>query len=287
MISAFKTSIAKDYREYRADLPDRETLCRPFVRRWSCLLVAVSCGIVATTVASFFAQKGTGFVGWFDLIIEESGLWETLTAINLLLSGVFFLSSGFKNRRYFPKRFSFIPQVMLGFMLCIGAGEEISWGQHWLGFGTLEGLRTVNEQSEFNLHNINTSLTNRLMVLFCAVFIGFLPLLQRYCVGIRYVVERLGVPIAPLAFVPYGFISLALHEYAFYGSTHLWFLGELRETLFSFVALGIGIHTWLIWQQCRLEKVRERIVPEKPLHRPLYGRKSRILGGLDAPPREN
>jgi hypothetical protein len=132
----FKRAIEEDYREYVTELPDRETLHRPFVRRWSYLLVAVSCGMVATILTSFFAQKGTGFVEWFNLIIKEDGFWEMATAINLLLSGVFFLSNGLKNRKYFPKRFSFVLQVMLGFMLCVAAGEELSWGQRWLGFGT-------------------------------------------------------------------------------------------------------------------------------------------------------
>jgi len=255
---SFMRVIEEDYRAYVTELPDRETLCRPFVHRWSYLLVVVSLGIVTTILTSFFAQKGTGFVEWFELIIEEDGFWEMVTAINLLLSGVFLLSSGLKNRGYFSKRFSFVPQVMLGFMLCIAAGEELSWGQHWLGFGTPEMLKTANEQSEFTLHNINTSLANHLMVLFFVVFVGVLPLLHHYFVEIRYIVDRLGIPIAPLAFVPYGFISPALHEYAFYGSTHLGFLGELREALFSCVMLGIGINTWLIWKKYRLEKERER-----------------------------
>jgi hypothetical protein len=248
---SFKRVIEEDYREYVTELPDRETLHKPFVRRWLYLLVAVSLGIVAMILTSFFVQEGTGFVEWFNWIIKEDGFWEMASAINLLLSGVFFLRSGLKNREYFPKRFSFVPQVILGFMLCVAAGEEISWGQRWLEFGTPEMLQTVNEQSEFNLHNIKTSLANRVMVLFFVFFVGILPLLHHYFVDVRYIVDRLGIPIAPLAFVPYGFISPALHEYAFYGSTHLGFLGELREALFSFVMLGIGINTWLVGKQYR------------------------------------
>lgn len=34
------------------------------------------------------------------------------------------------------------------------AGEEASWGQHWLGFHTPAGIAARNDQGEFNLHNV-------------------------------------------------------------------------------------------------------------------------------------
>jgi hypothetical protein len=33
------------------------------------------------------------------------------------------------------------------------AGEEASWGQHWLGFAPPESIAARNDQGEFNLHN--------------------------------------------------------------------------------------------------------------------------------------
>lgn len=41
---------------------------------------------------------------------------------------------------------------ILGFIVMIG--EEISWGQHWLGFATPESLSQSNLQHEANLHNL-------------------------------------------------------------------------------------------------------------------------------------
>lgn len=41
---------------------------------------------------------------------------------------------------------------IFGFVAMIG--EEISWGQHWLGFATPESLIEVNLQHEANLHNL-------------------------------------------------------------------------------------------------------------------------------------
>ncbi|MEY3234183.1 MAG: hypothetical protein RL230_1454 [Pseudomonadota bacterium] len=45
--------------------------------------------------------------------------------------------------------------LMLGILGFIGMiGEEISWGQHWLGFATPEGLAEINLQHESNVHNL-------------------------------------------------------------------------------------------------------------------------------------
>lgn len=43
--------------------------------------------------------------------------------------------------------------LALFFFIC--AGEEISWGQRLFGFATPESVREVNEQAEFNLHNLH------------------------------------------------------------------------------------------------------------------------------------
>jgi hypothetical protein len=35
-------------------------------------------------------------------------------------------------------------------------GEEASWGQHWFGWATPEGMGTLNDQQETNIHNISS-----------------------------------------------------------------------------------------------------------------------------------
>jgi hypothetical protein len=39
----------------------------------------------------------------------------------------------------------------------IAFGEEISWGQHIIGFKTPEAIKEINKQGETNLHNLNIS----------------------------------------------------------------------------------------------------------------------------------
>ncbi len=41
------------------------------------------------------------------------------------------------------------------------AGEEISWGQQWFGWASPDFVLALNEQGEFNLHNMGKQLTSR------------------------------------------------------------------------------------------------------------------------------
>jgi hypothetical protein len=56
---------------------------------------------------------------------------------------------------------------LAGWLLLIVAGsayfggEEASWGQHWFGWATPEGLRELNDQRETNLHNVSSWLDQK------------------------------------------------------------------------------------------------------------------------------
>ncbi len=41
------------------------------------------------------------------------------------------------------------------------AGEEVSWGQHWLGWETPPAIAAVNDQQETNLHNTSSWLDQK------------------------------------------------------------------------------------------------------------------------------
>ena len=65
-------------------------------------------------------------------------------------------------------------------------GEEASWGQHWLGWQTPEGLASLNDQGETNLHNTSSWLDQKpRLLLELGVLVGgllyplFLWLLRR------------------------------------------------------------------------------------------------------------
>lgn len=63
------------------------------------------------------------------------------------------------------------------------AGEEVSWGQHFLQWTTPEFWTSVNDQQETNLHNTSSWLDQkpRLLLLIGVIAGGLiLPLLQKY-----------------------------------------------------------------------------------------------------------
>lgn len=76
----------------------------------------------------------------------ENSLFELSTALFFFLSSVLCILS-FKNTKN-------IFLILLSVAFFIGAGEELSWGQHLIEFSTPEYLNKVNVQNEFNFHNI-------------------------------------------------------------------------------------------------------------------------------------
>ncbi len=107
---------------------------------------------------------------WFG---SEWGVVETLTfALALVGAGL--------GLQLFIRRNSLPAPMLLGAwfaLIAIGlvlfAGEEISWGQHWLGFASPEMFARNNLQHETNLHNMSLA-TERLpkLALNLVVLIG-------------------------------------------------------------------------------------------------------------------
>jgi hypothetical protein len=91
------------------------------------------------------------FSRWIE---SESGLIENATAILLLPAVYFALVAGV---RYSRRYGALVLLWFFGFAaVCFGfAGEEISWGQHWLGWQSPEYFIENNRQGETNFHNVN------------------------------------------------------------------------------------------------------------------------------------
>jgi hypothetical protein len=90
----------------------------------------------------------------------EFGLLENLTVLFLLLgvmAGTRILALDTRSVRGPLK--AWVLLIVAGAIYF--AGEEISWGQHFFGWGTPEGWARINEQAETNLHN-TSALFNQL-----------------------------------------------------------------------------------------------------------------------------
>ncbi len=98
------------------------------------------------------------FFGWlivadhllyFELTKEDYWV-ENLTALWFFLAGILLFATAAFERN----PFRICAYVLCGIAMAFAAGEEISWGQRIFGFSTPDLLMEVNDQREFNLHNI-------------------------------------------------------------------------------------------------------------------------------------
>jgi len=180
-------------------------------------------------------------------LTEESGIVETATmalfaGASLLCAYYAFCTGAFQTKPFL--RYYFLLWAVLSFVFC---GEEISWGQHWLGFGTPE-LLSSNVQGEANLHNLPW-LTPRVVeglddfitsqgAFYVGFFVYFLllPLASRWG-PVGSLLERLEFPTLPSELLMAIWLPLALSFFLAIvtqaGPTRD-ALTELREFYFAF-----------------------------------------------------
>lgn len=90
-------------------------------------------------------------------IFGELGVIENITVIVLLFALVVAIKSYAYLRTFeFPIFKIWITLLTLGCFYY--AGEELSWGQHWIGWATPETWQDINDQGETNLHNTSAIL---------------------------------------------------------------------------------------------------------------------------------
>ncbi len=110
-----------------------------------------------------------------SFVFGERGIIENITVLMLLAAIVI----GFKALLKF-KSFQFSVFKIWLVILMLGcfyyAGEELSWGQHLIGWETPDGWKDVNDQGETNLHNTSALLDQfpRTMLTLAAVVGGIL-----------------------------------------------------------------------------------------------------------------
>ncbi len=127
--------------------------------------------------------------GWKQQMTEEFGLVQNLTVLFLLPAVVMGVLI-FLRRRELPRGIGWV-MLLVALGAFYFAGEEASWGQHWLGYGTPEALKKINTQDEFNVHNIHNIFNNvPRQLMFAATVVGgiILPLVLK---------RRLAEPGAP------------------------------------------------------------------------------------------
>ncbi|MEQ8354349.1 MAG: hypothetical protein RH942_02330 [Kiloniellaceae bacterium] len=98
--------------------------------------------------------------------------------------------------------------ILLGFLGSVYmAGEEASWGQHYIGWLTPESWQGINDQGETNLHNTSSWLDQKPRTLLeIGVIVGgiVIPLLALWRPSIRE--GRLALFLPPLACLPVAIV---------------------------------------------------------------------------------
>tara|TARA_B110000238_G_C16136363_1_gene443910 strand:- start:1372 stop:2070 length:699 start_codon:yes stop_codon:yes gene_type:complete len=106
-------------------------------------------------------------------VFGEQGFIENYTFIVLFIAIILGVLS-ILNMKSFEFPFFRIWMTVLVLGCIYYAGEEVSWGQHWFGWGTPEGWMGVNDQGETNLHNTSALLDQvpRMLLTIAAVVGG-------------------------------------------------------------------------------------------------------------------
>lgn len=174
------------------------------------------------------------------IYVEEDGPIEWLTVVFLL--GVVFISF----KRYFRLR-AVRPRLFLVCLLgsaalfIFGAGEEISWGQRLLGFGTPEVIAEYNTQNEFTLHNLelggvrlNQVVFGLFLTIIVVAYVFVLPVVWQFWPPVRDLADRFAVP------VPRGYHAIVIAVLApmvdFMPSSNRWELLEMLVVSAIFLA---------------------------------------------------
>ena len=98
----------------------------------------------------------------------ESGFVETTQVVFIFIALILCIYQSINLKKIVEKFILYTICICLFYYL----GEEISWGQHYLKFETPQFFKNVNNQKEFNLHNIS-NLFDQVPRSFVFVICGF------------------------------------------------------------------------------------------------------------------
>jgi hypothetical protein len=122
-------------------------------------------------LATRFSDDATILERW----TAEGGLFENATVAALFALATGCWLAGWRCAIGSKQRLALF---VIGAIILAGAMEEMSWGQRLLGFETPEALNRLNDQGEFNLHNVlDSEIFAALVHTPVYIFFIYLPLL--------------------------------------------------------------------------------------------------------------
>lgn len=170
------------------------------VERSAIMLVVAALSLTLFDIALFLFNQPAHW-----RFCAEDGLVENLTVVFWFVGGAYILAT-LKARR---ARWLLIPLALGAIWV---AGEEVSWGQRLFDIATPAALGAINEQHEFNLHNIkgvheNIKWIGLSLILFGAIA---LPFAQAMSATIRKLFARFGLPLVRLDAIAMVVLAVSL-----------------------------------------------------------------------------
>jgi hypothetical protein len=170
-------------------------------RFWLIWIPLILLGIQAVFEVSFTSKE-------LASLMSENGPVELLQWVIITLAlGVAALTLVRIDPRRSPWLFAW---VLIAALACFYvAGEEVSWGQHFLNWDTPAYWQAVNDQHETNFHNTTSWLDQKpRLILFAGIIVGGLvfPLLKRFRPGI--LPERFAILYPPAQLIPAALLVL-------------------------------------------------------------------------------
>lgn len=102
------------------------------------------------------------FNSFYHSLDTEFGFLELTGALALLITSIILFRASKDVKRSYGKSDKRYWMLLGASILFFWAsGEEVSWGQHFIGTQTPEWLIKINDQNETNLHNINKKFFDR------------------------------------------------------------------------------------------------------------------------------
>lgn len=202
------------------------------------------------------------------VLLWEDGVVETAGALFLLLASMIFLVLFVRSSEcrgwlcLGTKRNWFY--LFLALFFFVGAGEEIAWGQHYLGYETPEFFLERNVQGEVTVHNLiylnqrefsgaikpvwqRVFTVENIFTYGTLLYVFLLPLAAAAGERVRRWVDRAALPLAPLtlSWALIGFFTwvkvlkfFVLPEYLMQNNT------EIMESMWGLLYLLVALN-WL------------------------------------------
>jgi hypothetical protein len=196
--------------------------------------------LVLGSILSYFVNPTL-----YHEIIKEDGIIEYVTALLLLITGIFLFIKVLKSIGYRSRGWVAF-NIFISIGLFFGFGEEISWGQRIFNIVPGEYFIEHNAQKETNLHNLKISgfkINKWVFSYLFSIIFGLYFFLLGFCYKkIRFIkkyVDKLGVPIPRAKHI----FIFSLLSVLIFNITHekKW---ELWECLFSIVLFLIFIEPY-------------------------------------------